>query len=338
LNKIAVLAYSGGARSTAGIQWLAEHHRADVVTVTLDLGQSSDLNEIREHALSAGARRAHVIDVRDEFVRDAVLPSLKAGALSDGRYPMATAITRPIIARQLVQIARIEKAKLIAHGCSGRDALRMTRALKAIGPEFQAVAFADEPGFTNPVAEAGDRVDANMWGRTIGRRGDDGSSPPPDSSFKLTKRLEDTPNQPAYVDILFERGAPSGHSGVTMTFPELIDSLSTIAGEHGVGRLDRIKVRADGTRTRALYEAPAAVVLHLAHAELWRYVSSESQQRFDSAVSAAYVEAIDRGEWFDPLRSGIDAYVDATSQQMTGTIRVRLFKGAAQVVGRRTNV
>ncbi|HWI18789.1 MAG TPA: argininosuccinate synthase domain-containing protein [Vicinamibacterales bacterium] len=338
MNKIVVLAYSGGARSTAGIQWLVEHHRADVVTVTLDLGQPGDLNEVREHALASGARRAHVIDARDEFVREAVLPSLKAGALADGRYPMTTAITRPIIAKQLVQIARIEKAKMIAHGCAGRDAARMARALKAIGPEFQAVAFADEPGFVGPAEEAGDRVDANMWGRTIGRRGDDGSSPPPDASFKLTKRLEDTPNQPAYVDILFERGAPSGHSGVTMTFPELIDSLSTIAGEHGVGRLDRIKVRADGTRTRALYEAPAAVVLHLAHAELWRYVSSESQQRFDIAVSAAYVEAIDRGEWFDPLRSGIDAYVDATSQQMTGTIRVRLFKGAAQVVGRKTNV
>lgn len=338
MSNTVVLAYSGGARSTAGIKWLADHHRADVVTVTLDLGQPADLNEIREHALSNGALRAHVIDARDEFVREAVLPSLKAGALSDGRYPMATAITRPIIARQLVQIARIEKAKLVAHGCSGRDAARISRALKTIGPEFQAVAFGDEPGFPVvhlPNDEGGDRVDANVWGRTIGRRGDDGSSPPPESSFKLTKRLADTPNQPAYVDILFERGAPSGHSGVTMTFPELIDSLSTIAGEHGVGRLDRIKVRADGTRTRALYEAPAAVVLHLAHAELWRYVSSESQQRFDVAVSAAYVEAIDRGEWFDPLRSGIDAYVDATSQQMTGTIRVRLFKGAAQVVGRK---
>jgi len=338
LNKIAVLAYSGGARSTAGIQWLTQHHRADVVTVTLDLGQPADLNEIREHALSSGAIRAHVIDARDEFVRDAVLPSLKAGALSDGRYPMSTAITRPIIAKQLVQIARIEKATLIAHGCAGRDAARLNRALKAIGPEFPAIAFADEPGFPSPADDTAERVDANMWGRTIGRRGDDGSSPPPDASFTLTKRLDDTPNQPAYVDILFERGAPSGHSGVTMTFPELIDSLSTIAGEHGVGRLDRIKVRADGSRTRALYEAPAAVVLHLAHAELWRYVSSESQQRFDMAVSAAYVEAIDRGEWFDPLRTGVDAYVDATSQQMTGTIRVRLFKGAAQVVGRKTHV
>lgn len=338
MKKTIVLAYSGGAQSTAGIQWLADHHRADVITLTLDLGQPADLNEIREQALSSGAIRAHVVDARDEFVRDAVLPSLKAGALSDGRYPMSTALTRPIIARQLVQIASLEKTKMIAHGCAGRDAVRLTRALKTLGLHYSAIAFADEPGFTAPVKQGADRVDANLWGRTVGRRGDDGSSPPPDASFTLTKRLEDTPNQPALVDILFERGAPSGHSGVTMTFPELIESLSTIAGEHGVGRLDRIKVRADGTRTRALYEAPAAVVLHLAHGELWRYVSSESQQRFDMAVSAAYVEAIDRGEWFDPLRGGIDAYVDATSQQMTGTIRVRLFKGAARVVGRQTHV
>ena len=163
MNKIVVLAYSGGARSTAGIQWLKQHHRADVVTVTLDLGQPVDLNEIREHALASGAIRAHVIDARDEFVREAVLPSLKAGALADGRYPMSTAITRPIIAKQLVQIARIEKAKMIAHGCASRDAARINRALKAIGPEFQAITFAEEPGFTSPVDEASERVDANMW-------------------------------------------------------------------------------------------------------------------------------------------------------------------------------
>lgn len=335
MKKTIVLAYSGGERSTAGIGWLVDRHRADVVTVTLDLGEVPDLADVRRRAKDEGALRSHVIDARDEFVREFVLPSLKAGALSDGRYPMATALTRPIIAKKLVEIARIENAKTIAHGCTGRDTARITKALKTIAPDLQAIAFSDEPDFDrSALDEASDRVDANVWGRTIGRRADEGATPAPESTFRYTKALDDTPGIPAYVDILFERGAPSGHSGVTMTFPELIDSLATIAGEHGVGRLDRIKVRPDGKRTRALYEAPAAVVLHLAHAELWRYVSSESQQRFDVAVSAAYVEAIDRGEWFDPLRAGIDAYVEATSQQMTGTIRVRLFKGSAQVVGR----
>lgn len=340
MNKTVVLAYSGGARSTAAIKWLRERHRADVVTVTLDLGQSGDLNEIRSHALEAGAIRAHVMDAREEFARDFVLPSLKAGALSDTRYPMATALSRPLIAKAIVGIAKIENAGTVSHGATGRDRRRLSQPIMTLDPALAEIACAEEVGFSNDLDEATmsreNRIDDNLWGRTIGRRSDDGSQTPEESLFKVTRRLDSTPGAPAHVEIEFERGAAVGINGVTMRVVELIESLSTIAGEHGVGRLDRIKVRADGKRSRALYEAPAAVVLHLAHAELWRYVSSESQQRFDMAVSAAYVEAIDRGEWFDPLRAGIDAYVDATSQQMTGTIRVRLFKGAAQVVGRTT--
>lgn len=345
MSKTVVLAYSGGARSAAAVSWLAERHQAEVATVTLDLGQAPDLTDVRERALADGAVRAHVIDARDQFVREAVLPSLKAGALSDSRYPMATALGRPLIARKLVEIAKIENASSVAHGATGRDRFRIGRTVNALAPELEEIACAEESGFMQRLVDdaAGtnvpdERVDRNLWGRTIGRRADDGSDVPPETAFKLTKALADTPAKPALVAIEFDRGAAVGINGVTMPLVELIESLTTIAGEHGVGRLDRIKVRADGTRSRALYEAPAAVVLHLAHAELWRYVSSESQQRFDMAVSAAYVETIDRGEWFDPLREGLDAYVNATSEQMTGTIRVRLFKGAAQVVGRNVNV
>jgi argininosuccinate synthase len=338
LKPIVVLAFSGGARSAAAIPWLADRHRAEVVTVTLDLGQSGDMNEIREHALSSGAARAHIIDARDEFARDFVLPSLKAGALSDTRYPMTTALTRPLIAKTLVQIAQIEDAGHIAHGATGRDRRRLAQPISTLNPALKEIACAEEAGFPAPAGDgkAPGRVDDNLWGRTIGRRGDDGSAEPDDTLFRVTRRLDEAPVKPAHVEIEFERGAAVGINGVTMRLGELIESLQTIAGEHGVGRLDRIKVKADGTRSRALYEAPAAVVLHLAHAELWRFVSSESQQRFDTAVSAAYVEAIDRGEWFDPLRTGLDAYVNATSEQMTGTIRVRLLKGGAQVVGRKT--
>jgi len=338
-----VLAYSGGARSAAAISWLVDRHGLDVVTLTLDLGQGADLVEIRERAMAAGAVRAHVLDTREEFVNQIVLPSLKAGALSDTRYPMATALGRPLIAKKLVEIATIESATRVAHGALGRDRHRIGRTIAALDSELQEIACAEEAGFMQRLADeaAGihapdERVDRNLWGRTIGRRADNGSGEAPETAFALTKPLADTPAKPAYVEIGFERGAAIGINGVTMSVVELIESLSIIAGEHGVGRLDRIKVRGDGTRTRALYEAPAAVVLHLAHAELWRYVSSESQQRFDTAVSSAYVESIDRGEWFDPLRAGLDAYVNATSEQMTGTIRVRLFKGAARVVGRST--
>ena len=334
MKKTVVLAYSGGARSSAAVSWLADRHDATVVTVTLDLGQSADLAEIRTHALSDGAARAHVLDKREEFSTDIVLPSLKAGALADARYPMATALSRPLIAKSMVEIAAIEKTPFVSHGATGRDRRRLAQPIATLNSSLKEIACAEEVGFTAEVS-ADNRIDDNLWGRTIGRRGDDGSAEVDDTLFKTTKPLADTPDRPAHVEIEFERGAAVGINGVTMRFGELIESLKTIAGEHGVGRLDRIKVRADGLRSRALYEAPAAVVLHLAHAELWRFVSSESQQRFDTAVSLAYVEAIDRGEWFDPLRAGIDAYVNATSEQMTGTIRVRLFKGAAQVVGRR---
>jgi argininosuccinate synthase len=338
--KTVVLAYSGGARSSAAVSWLADRHQADVVTVTLDIGQSADVAEIRARARHDGAVRAHVLDKREDFARDFVLPSLKAGALSDARYPMATALSRPLIARSLVEIAAIEKAASVSHGASGPDRRRVAQPIATLNSALTEIACAEEVGFAAHAANTappddGNRVDDNLWGRTIGRRGDEGSAAPDDSLFKATKRLDQTPAQPAHVEIEFERGAAVGINGVTMRFVEMIDSLKTIAGEHGVGRLDRIKVRADGRRSRALYEAPAAVVLHIAHAELWRYVSSESQQRFDTAVSLAYVEAIERGEWFDPLRAGIDAYVNATSEQMTGTIRVRLFKGAAHVVGRK---
>lgn len=334
MKKTVVLAYSGGARSSAAVSWLAERHNADVVTVTLDLGQSADLAEIRAHAMSDGAVRAHVLDQREQFATGIVLPSLKAGALSDARYPMATALSRPLIAKSLVEMAAIEKAAFVSHGATGRDRRRLAQPIATLNPSLTEIACAEEVGFTAEVRRD-NRIDDNLWGRTIGRRDDDGSGEIDESLFRATKTLAQTPNSPAHVEVEFERGAAIGINGVTMRFGELIESLQTIAGEHGVGRLDRIKVRADGRRSRALYEAPAAVVLHLAHAELWRFVSSESQQRFDTAVSLAYVEAIDRGEWFDPLRAGIDAYVNATSEQMTGTIRVRLFKGAAHVVGRK---
>jgi argininosuccinate synthase len=265
LKPIVVLAYSGGARSNVAIPWLADRHRAEVVTVTLDLGQSGDMNEIRTQALSAGAARAHVIDAREEFARDLVLPSLKAGALSDTRYPMATALTRPLIAKTLVSIAAIEDASQVAHGAIGRDRRRLAQPISTLNPTLKEIACAEEAGFIANAGEAmpANRIDDNLWGRTIGRRGDDGSREADESLFKITRRLDEAPVKPAHVEIEFERGAAVGINGVTMRLGELIESLKTIAGEHGVGRLDRIKVKPDGTRSRAFYESPAAVVLHL---------------------------------------------------------------------------
>lgn len=348
MKKPIVLAYSGGLRSSVAIRWLADRHGADVVAVTLDVGQATDMVEIRDRALAAGAVRAHVIDARDQFVRDFVWPALRADALSDGRYPMATGLSRPLIASKLVEVARIEGSEIVAHGSIGRDRVRIEQPLRSLDRTLQPIACA--AGVTEPqLAEdaerlglaapspAADRVDDNMWGRTVGRSADDASQEPPEGVFKASRALPQAPGTPAVVAIAFERGTPTGINGVAMTPAELIDSLSTIAGEHGVGRFDRVKNRADGTRSRVLYEAPAAAVLHDARRELERMASSEGLNRFSPGVAAAYAGIIGRGEWFDRLRLGLDAYVLSTQEGVTGTVRVRLFKGNAHIVGRTLN-
>ena len=346
MNKI-VLAYSGGLRSSVATAWLTERRDASVIAVTLDLGQAADLAEARDRALASGALRAHVLDVRDEFVRDFVIPTLKADALSEGRYPMATALGRPLIAKKLVEIARIENAALVAHGCSGRDRARISNPLQTLDEALTEIAVIDEWGLTPDqiagyadrlgISAAGltqDRVDDNLWGRTTGRRGDNGSGEAPETVFKLTRPLAQSPAQPAIVDLSFDRGVPTGINGVAMPPVELIESLSTIAGEHGCGRLERVKNHPDGQRSRALYEAPAAAVLHLAHGDLERVVSSDTLERFSRLVASTYADAIDRGEWFDRLRTALDASVDVVQARVTGTVRVRLFKGDCRVVGR----
>ncbi len=348
MNTPIVLAYSGGLRSSVAIPWLAERHAAEVVAVTLDLGQSSDLAEIRDRALAAGAARAHVIDARDEFARDFVWPALRGGALLDGRFPMATALSRPLIAAKLVEIAGIEGALVVAHGSAGRDRTRLEQPLQALSGSLQAIAcadgmtpaqvaeHADRLGMSVP-APAADRVDDNLWGRTIGRPADDASQEVPEAVFKLSRGLAQTPGSAAVVELSFERGTPTGINGVTMTAVELIDSLSTIAGEHGVGRFDRVKTRADGSRSRVIHEAPAAAVLHHAHRDLALLTASPSVTRFSPSVAAAYAGMLGRGEWFDRLRLGLDAYVSSLQERVSGTVRVKLLKGSCHIVGRTLN-
>lgn len=345
-----VLAYSGGLRSSVAIPWLVERGDCDVIAVSLDLGQSADLTEVRERAMASGAVRSHVLDTREEFVRDFVLPTLKADALSDGRYPMATALGRPLIAKKLAEIAQLENATIIAHGCSGRDRVRLANPLRTLDPSLTELAFVDEWGLSDAaiatyadrlgISSAGlaeGRVDDNIWGRTIGRRGDDASEEAPETLFKLTRPLAQAPAQPAVVAISFEQGAPTGINGVAMPLVELIESLSTIAGAHGCGRLERVKNHPDGTRSRAVYEAPAAVVLHIAHDELERFISTDPVDRFLRTLSSTYADAIDRGDWFDRLRTALDASVEAVQSGVTGTVRIRLFKGDCRVVGRSAN-
>jgi argininosuccinate synthase len=353
-----VLAYSGGLDTSIAIPWLAETFGAEVVTVTLDLGHGSELVEIRQRALALGAVRSHVIDVRDEFIRDYALPALQAGALYADRAPMTTALTRPLIARKLVDVARMEGASAVAHGCAAPhnvtsdDGLRLDALVSTLDPAArliaptrmweisrdEAMAFARERGIPVPASFDGPyKTDANVWGRsTVCSPAQDSWAEVPDEVYALTRSPRDCPDQPAYVEIEFEAGRPIRVNRIEMSPLEMIDSLETIAGLHGVGRIDLMATRLTGGQSREIYEAPAAVVLHAAHNELEQLVIPSDLEQVAHALGRTYADLINSGQWFSPTRTAIDAFVAAIQPRVTGSIRLKLFKGDCRVAGRRS--
>jgi argininosuccinate synthase len=349
-----VLAYSGGLDTSVAIPWLAEKYHAEVVAVTLDMGQGRELNQIRERAMATGAVRAHVLDVREEFARDYILPALQAGAIYEDRYPLATALGRPLIAKKLVEIAQMENATAIAHGCTGKgnDQVRIDVSARALDPEIKVIAPARVWGMTRPDEIEYARVrnipvsttkaspystDENLWGRSIecGML-EDPWNEPPDDIYALTKSPSEAPDVPAYVEIEFVKGVPTAVNGVAMPFVELIGSLETIAGVHGVGRIDMVENRLVGIKSREIYEAPAGVVLHSAHRELEGLVIPKDLQRLKSRLAQEYADIVYNGLWFAPTREAIDAFVANVQQRVSGTVRLKLFKGDCRVVGRKS--
>ena len=349
-----ILAYSGGLDTSVAIPWLKEKYGAQIIAVTLDLGQGRELNQIRERAMSTGAIRCHDLDVREEFARDYILPALQADAMYEGRYPLATALSRPLIAKKLVEIAHMENAEAIAHGCTGKgnDQVRIDVSARAIDPEIQVIAPAREWGMTRPeeIAYARARnvsvpttiaspysTDQNLWGRSI-ECGvlEDPWNEPPDDIYTLTKSPADTPDLPAYVEIGWQDGVPATVNGVEMGLVELIDSVETIAGVHGVGRIDMVENRLVGIKSREIYEAPAGLLLHLAHRELEGLVTPGDLQRVKTRLSQDYADLVYNGLWFSPTRSAIDAFVADVQRRVTGTIRLKLYKGSCRAVGRKS--
>jgi argininosuccinate synthase len=349
-----VLAYSGGLDTSVAIRWLAERCAAEVVTVTVDLGQRTELADVRERALAIGAVRAHVVDAREEFARDYVLPALQAGASCDPRYPVATALGRPLIARHLVRIAEMEGAQAIAHGCSGRgnDPSRLEVSARALDPSIRILAPAREWGMTRseeveyarrcniPItaaAESGWRTDANLWGRSVeGGALEDSWAEPPEEVYALTRAPAHRPETPACIELAFERGVPVAINGVAMGLTELVASLETIAGAHGVGRFDLIENRPAGIQSRVIGEAPAAIVLHLAHRELEALVVPPDLERLKHQLGRAYADLVHDGLWFTPTREAIDAFVAAVQPRVTGEVRLKVSQGDCRVVGRRS--
>lgn len=327
-----VLGYSGGVDTANGIGWLKAAHGAEVVAVTLDLGQGGDLEAVRDRALALGAARAHVLDLREEFARAHILPALKADALYEDRYPLDAALAWPLIARKVGEIAAIEHAAAVAHGGAAADgapsALNVT--IRAACPGLDVIAL--------PRADAGQglAVNANLWGRSVDCSAiDDPWGEPPEHLYALTKTGAECPNEPAYVELAFERGAPVAINGVTMPLVDLIVSLRTIAGAHGVGRLDLVETGPSGRRSRKVYEAPAAVVLHTAHRELTKLAASRDLDRFARQVRVHYADLLCHGLWYSPFREALDAFVDKVQERVTGEVRLKLFKGACRTAGRK---
>jgi len=351
MNRI-VLGYSGGLDTSVAIPWLAEKHGAEVVAVTMDLGQGQALDAIRERALAIGAVRAHVLDLREEFARDQILPALRACAIYEGRYPLATALGRPLLARHLVEIAHIEGATTIAHGGTnqGNDHVRFETTVRALDPTLSVIAPAMVWGFTRaeavafargrgipvpPGAEGPYTIDTNLWGRSV-QCGllDDVWREAPEEMYSLTRSPDEAPDAPAYVEIEFQQGVPVSVNGVAMPFLELIQSLETIAGVHAVGRVDMIENRLVGMKSREIYEAPAAVVLHAAHKDLQALVMPRDLERLTADLGVRYADLVYNGHWYGPTREAIDALVNKVQEKVTGAIRMKLFKGGCHVVGR----
>jgi argininosuccinate synthase len=349
-----VLAYSGGLDTSVAIRWLEEKYNLKVVTLTVDVGNVPDLEAIRQKALKVGAIKALVIDAKETFIKSFVFPALQADAVYEGQYPLATALGRPLIARLLVEAAKKEKARLVAHGCTGKgnDQVRIDVGVAALAPELKVIAPAREWKMTReqtikyaqahkipvPITKASPySIDENLWGRSI-ECGvlEDTWNEPPEDVFLWTKPPEKTPARPAYLELGFEKGIPVSLNGRKVEPVALVQKVHDMAGKHGVGRIDHVENRLVGIKSREIYEAPAAVVLLKAHQALEGLVLTKEQLRFKARVAAEYADLIYNGLWFTGMRQDLAAYVESTQRYVTGIIRVKLFKGNCQVVGRKS--
>jgi len=349
-----VLAYSGGLDTSVAVGWLEEKYNLKVITLTVDIGNVPDLEATRQKALKAGAIKALVVDAKETFVKSYVFPALQADAVYEGQYPLSTALGRPLIVRLLVETAKKEKASLVAHGCTskGNDQVRIDVGVAVLAPELKVIAPAREWKMTReqtikyaqahnipvPVTKASPySIDENLWGRGI-ECGvlEDTWNEPPEDIFLWTRSPEKTPARPAYLEIGFEKGIPVTLNGRKVEPVTLVQKVHEVAGRHGIGRIDHVENRLVGIKSREVYEAPAAAVLLKAHLALEDLVLTKEQLRFKARVAAEYADLVYNGLWFTGMRQDLAAYVESTQRYVTGTIRVKLFKGNCQVVGRKS--
>ena len=352
-SKKVVLAYSGGVDTSVAIRWLLENKAEKVIALAIDLGQGQELKPIQKKALSIGAAESLVIDAKKEFINGYIWPALFANSMY-GDYPLATALARPLIAKLLVQVAKEKKADAIAHGCTGKgnDQVRFDVSTMALAPNLKIIAPAREWNMTReqsieyakkynipvPVKKKSPySVDLNLWGRSV-ECGviEDAWKEPPEDAYALTKNPKNSPSAPAYIIIQFRNGIPVSLNGKRSDGLKLIQKLNTIAGNHGIGRIDQIENRVVGIKSREVYESPAAVVLLKTHKDLESLVHTRETIMFKQVLDQKYAQLIYDGRWFNPLREAIDEFNKYIQKRVSGVIRVKLFKGNLTIVGRKS--
>jgi argininosuccinate synthase len=350
-----VLAYSGGLDTSVAIRWIKEKYGLDVIALTIDVGNDRDLEAIAARAKQIGAVKSFIVDGRADFINYFVWPALRAGAIYEGQYPLATALARPLIARLLVEVARQEGAVAVAHGCTGKgnDQVRFDVSINTLAPDLKIIAPVREWSMTrdNEIAYAAEHnipiqatnaspysIDQNLWGRSI-ECGilEDPWEEPPAEIYEWTSDPDraDAP-EPSYIEITFEQGTPVALNGEEIDGVTLVEKLNKLAGDYGIGRIDHIEDRLVGIKSREIYEAPAAVVLHAAHKALETLTLSREQIHFKELVVPEYARLIYNGQWYSGLHQDLVAFVQSTQRFVTGTIRLKLSRGNCAIVGRKS--
>jgi argininosuccinate synthase len=353
--KKVVLAYSGGVDTSVCIPYLMKEWGVEeVITLAADLGQGDELEPIRKKALASGASESLVIDATEEFIKDYAFPAIQANALYENRYPLSTALARPLIAKLLVEAAEKYGADAIAHGCTGKgnDQVRFDVSIGALNPKIkilaparewkmsreETIAYGERCGIPSPVKKSSPySIDRNLLGMAI-EAGilEDPWAEPPEEVFLMTKAIEQTPNTPEYIEIGFECGKPVSLNGKDLSPVALITQLNEIAGNHGVGRIDMIENRLVGIKSREIYETPAILVLMHAHRDLESLTLTADVTRYKRGIEETYSEMIYNGLWYNPLKTALDAFIQDTQKRVTGTVRLKMFKGNSTIVGRKS--
>ncbi|GBF81492.1 argininosuccinate synthase [Aphanothece sacrum] len=351
-NKV-VLAYSGGVDTSVCIPYLKNEWGVDeVITLAADLGQGDELGPIQQKALKFGAIESLVADATSEFVTEYAFKAIKANALYENRYPLSTALARPLIAKLLVEAAEKYGADAVAHGCTakGNDQVRFDLGILALNPTLkvlaparewnmsreQTIAYGERCGMEFPVKKSSPfSIDRNLLGRSMEAGPlEDPMTEPPEEIYLMTKAIADTPNEPEYIEIGFEKGIPVSINGQILDPVTLISQLNDTVGKHGVGRLDMIENRVVGIKSREIYEAPALLVLIDAHRDLESLTLTADVTQYKRGLEETYGQLIYRGLWYSPLKEALDAFIDQTQERVTGMVRIKLLKGNAKIVGR----